>query len=80
MVPGYFIRDRNEMEKFLKITSDEVNDGIGLETVKESGCIGVSGADECWMLMVAVVERVPGHVGKDEMWQCCSCGYKFRPR
>ena len=53
------------MEKFLKITSDEVNDVIGLETVKESGCIGVSGADECWMLMVAVVERVPGHVGRD---------------
>ena len=34
---------------FLKSTNGGVNDGIGLETVVESGYIGVSGADECWM-------------------------------
>ena len=42
------------MEKFLKSTSGGANDGIGLETVAESGCIGVTGADECWMLMAEV--------------------------
>ena len=68
------------MEKFLKSTGDWVNDSIGLETVKESGCISVSSADECWLMMAAVAERVPGRVRRDEMWQCCSCGYKFRPR
>ena len=67
------------MEKFLKSTGDGVNDGIGLEKVEESGCIGVSGADECWLLMATVAERVPGSVRRDEMWQCCGCGYKFRP-
>ena len=35
------------MEKFLKSTGGGVNDGIGLETVAESCCIGISGADEC---------------------------------
>ena len=60
--PGCFIRAHNEMTKFLKSTGGGFNDGIGLETVVESGCIGVSGADECWMLMAAVAERVPGRV------------------
>ena len=46
-----------------------VNDGIFLETVAESGCIDLSGADECWLLMAAVSERVPGCVGRDEMWR-----------
>ena len=64
LVPGCFIGERNEMAKLLKNTNDGVNGGIGLETVAESGCIGVSGADECWLPMAAVAERVPGSVGK----------------
>ena len=54
---------------FLKSTNGGVNDGIGLETVVESGYIGVSGADECWLLMAAVAERVPYSVGRDDMWR-----------
>ena len=46
-----------------------MNDGIGLETVAESGCIGVSGADECWLLVAPVVERVPGRVRRDDLWR-----------
>ena len=42
------------MEKFLKSTGGGVNDGIGLKTVMESGCIGIFGANECWLLMAAV--------------------------
>ena len=56
------------MAKFLKSTGGGVNDSIGLETVAESGCIGISRADECWMLLEAVAERAPGRVGRDEMW------------
>ena len=56
------------MEKFLKSTSGGVNDGISLETVGESCCIGVCGADECWLMMAEVAERVPGRVGRDDMW------------
>ena len=78
--PGFFIGDRNDMAKLLKSTGDGVNEGIGLETAKESGCIGVSGADERWLLMEALAERVPGRVGRDEMWQCCGYGYTFWPR
>ena len=40
-----------------------------LETDAESGCIGVSGVDECWLLMVVVAERVPGRVGRDDIWR-----------
>ena len=40
-----------------------------LETDAESGCIGVSGVDECWLLMAAVVERGPGRVGRDDLWR-----------
>ena len=57
------------MTKFLKSTGGGVNDDIGLEKVAESGCIGVSVANDCWLLMAAVVERVPGSVGGDEMWR-----------
>ena len=57
------------MEKFLKSTGGGVNDSIGLETVTESGCIGISGADECWMLMAAVVEMVLGRAGRYDMWR-----------
>ena len=67
--PGYFIGSHNEMAKSLKSTGGGVNDGIGLETVAESGCIGVSGADEYWLLLVEVAERVPGRVRRDDMWQ-----------
>ena len=42
------------MAKLLKSTGGGLNDSIGLETVAESGCIGVTGADECWMLMAEV--------------------------
>ena len=56
------------MAKFLKSTGGGVNDSIGLETVAESGCIGISRADECWLLLEAVAERAPGRVGRDEMW------------
>ena len=37
-----------------------------LETDAESGCIGVSGVDECWLLMAAVAEMIPGHFGRDD--------------
>ena len=57
------------MEKFLKSTSGGANDGIGLETVAESGCIGISGADEFWLMMAAVEEMVPGPIGRDDMWR-----------
>ena len=56
------------MEKFLKSTGGGVDDSIGLKMVAESGCNGVSGADECWLLMVAVAERVPGRVRRDDRW------------
>ena len=65
LLTGCFIRARNEISKFLKSTGDGVNYSIGLETVAESGCIGVSGANECWLLTAAVEERVPGRVGRD---------------
>ena len=63
LVPRYFIRARNNMVKFLNSTDGGVNDGIVLET--ESGRIGVSGADEFYLLMAAVTERVLGRVGRD---------------
>ena len=69
LVPGCFTGAHNDMAKFLKSTGDGVNDGIGLETAKVIGCIGVYGAYGCWLLMAAVEERVPGRVGRDEMWQ-----------
>ena len=53
----------------MKSTGGGVNDSIGLETVAESGCIGVSGANECWLLVASVVERVPGRVGRNDMWR-----------
>ena len=69
LVPGCFIEARNEMATLLKSTSGGVNDGLGLETVVESGQIGISGADECWLLMAVVTERVPGPVVRDDMWR-----------
>ena len=57
------------MEKSPRSSGGGVNDGIVLETVTESGCIGVSGSDECWLLMATVAERVPGRVGRDDMCQ-----------
>ena len=33
LVPGSFIRSRNDMEKFLKSAGDGVNESIGLKTV-----------------------------------------------
>ena len=63
--PGWFIGACNDMEKFLKSTGDGLDDGIGLEKIVESGCIGISGAYECCLLMAALAERVPGCVGRD---------------
>ena len=57
------------MAKFLKSTGGGVNDAIILETVTRSSCIGVSGADACWLLMAEVAERVPGCVRRDDMWR-----------
>ena len=67
--PGCFIGARNDMVKLMKIAGGGMNDRIGLKTVAESGCIGVSGADESWLMMAAVAERVTGRVGRDDMWK-----------